>query len=366
MLIARIFDAFIDPAIGLWLDKQRDNNGLRRCITLSLILLVCGFIALFHPPLNNTKQPFVWFLSSLTVVYSGFSLASIAYQTWGAAITQARSQRSRVTAVREACGLIGVIISSALASLADIGWLSFIFVVSLLSTAVLLLRNAPAPDSCLQTGQTRIKGGLLPFKNRLFRYLFGIYMLNGIAAAIPATLFLFFINDRLALPQYAGQFLVVYFSMAALSMPIWVALAKHYGEKVAWLISMGLSIAVFGWATTLTSGSATGFAVICIFSGISLGADLALPPSLLAAIIRKAGDMGIYEGAYFGLWNWATKMSLALAAGISLPLLELMGYVPGTTDVQGLHALALAYALLPCVLKFISAMLLWNAPLGDL
>jgi Na+/melibiose symporter-like transporter len=59
-------------------------------------------------------------------------------------------------------------------------------------------------------------------------------------------------------------------------------------------------------------------------------------------------------------------MNLALAAGISLPLLELLGYLPGTLEVQGLHALAVGYALLPCVLKTIAALLLWRAPLDPL
>jgi len=47
-------------------------------------------------------------------------------------------------------------------------------------------------------------------------------------------------------------------------------------------------------------------------------------------------------------------------------LLEVLGYRTGTTDVQGLHALAVGYALLPCVLKAIAAVLLWRAPLNKL
>jgi Na+/melibiose symporter-like transporter len=204
-----------------------------------------------------------------------------------------------------------------------------------------------------------------PFRNVRFRWLFSVFTVNGIAAAIPATLFLFFANDRLALPQYAGLFLVLYFIAAAVTMPLWVTVAKRHGERRAWLASMALAIATFIWAYTLTSGAATAYAAICILSGFALSADLALPPALLAAVIGHAGDIGKREGAYFGIWNWATKINLALAAGISLPLLEVLGYQNGTTDPQGLHALALGYALLPCVLKSIAAMLLWRAPLEN-
>jgi GPH family glycoside/pentoside/hexuronide:cation symporter len=192
-----------------------------------------------------------------------------------------------------------------------------------------------------------------------------VFVANGIAAAVPATLFLFFASDRLALPQYAGLFLVLYFIAGALSMPLWVALARRHGERRAWLISMALAIATFVWAYTLISGASTAYAFICILSGFALGADLALPPALLAAVIGHAGDIGKREGAYFGIWNWATKINLALAAGISLPLLEVMGYRVGSTDAQGLHALAVGYALLPCLLKSVAALMLWRAPLEN-
>ncbi len=365
LLIARIFDAFIDPAIGLWIDRRRNNAGYQRVILLSLPLLACGFLALFHPPQEIGSQPFIWLSISLLLVYLGFSLATIAYQSWGATLTQDRSQRSRLTAVREACGLAGVVIAAALPGFVDIGWLSLVFIVSLVTTAALLQLRAPQPGAPQHFHE--ISTALLaPLRNFRFRWLFAVFMVNGIAAAIPATLFLFFANDRLDLPQYAGLFLVLYFIAAALSMPIWVGLAKLHGEQGAWLVSMCLSIAVFVWSYTLASGAGTDFALICIFSGFSLGADLALPPALLAAVIGKAGHIGSHEGAYFGLWSWATKMNLALAAGISLPLLELLGYAPGTTDAQGLQALAAAYALLPCLLKTIAAAMLWHSPLNNL
>lgn len=364
LLIARILDAFIDPAIGMWIDKRRTGTGYQHFVAWSLPLLICGFVALFHPPDIADTQLLAWFLSSLMVVYLGFSLATIAYQSWGAALTQERAQRSRLTAIREACGLAGVIIAAALPGFADIGWLSLVFIVTLLAGAFVLLRHSPRPDSAPHI-HVKIAELFSPFRNARFRWLLSVFVANGIAAAIPATLFLFFANDRLALPQYAGLFLVLYFIAGALSMPLWVTLARLHGERRAWLISMALAIATFVWAYTLTPGAATAYAVICILSGFALGADLALPPALLAAVIGQAGDIGKREGAYFGIWNWATKINLALAAGISLPLLDVLGYQAGTMDAYGLHALAVGYALLPCLLKSVAAMMLWRAPLEN-
>ena len=107
-------------------------------------------------------------------------------------------------------------------------------------------------------------------------------------------------------------------------MPLWVWLARRIGKERAWLVSMGLSVAAFCWAFLLGQGDAAAFAAVCAMSGLALGADLALPPSILADVIdrgrRGAGALA-GEGSYFGLWNLVTKANLALAAGIALPVL---------------------------------------------
>lgn len=363
LLATRVLDAFMDPLIGLWIDRRRTGGGYGRFILISLPLLALGFIALFHPPQLLQEAALPWLLATLMVVYFGFSLATIAHQSWGAALSQKLAERSRLTATREACGLLGVILAALLTSWLGFDALIITFIIALLISATVLLKAAPQPAAtpALHASWSAM---LEPLRNRRFRWLFAVLIVNGIAAAIPATLFLFFAKDQLQLAQYAGLFLVLYFTAAACSMPFWVVLARRHGEARIWLLAMLLAAAAFIWAYGLSAGAALPFALICLLSGFTLGADLALPPALLAAVIGRAGHSGQREGAYFGAWSWATKMNLALAAGISLPLLERLGYVPGTTD--GMHALAIAYALLPCALKLAAAGILARAPLRDI
>ena len=102
------------------------------------------------------------------------------------------------------------------------------------------------------------------------------------------------------------------------------------------------------------------FFIICALSGLALGADLALPPALLADAIDEDEKAGLAraEGAYFGLWHLLSKANLALAAGLGLPLLAVLGYTPGSDSPQGLLALSAVYALVPCALKLLSALAL--------
>jgi Na+/melibiose symporter-like transporter len=189
-----------------------------------------------------------------------------------------------------------------------------------------------------------------PFADPGFRRLLVVFVANGIAAAIPATLVLFFVADVLDASSRQGWFLALYFIAGAAGMPLWVRASARLGATRAWMVSMVVAVAAFAGAALLGSGDVVAFAVICVASGVALGADLALPPALLAALIARRGGARD-TGAYFGVWTLATKLNLALAAGIALPLLSALGYAPGTRDAAGLQALALVYAGVPCVLK---------------
>ncbi len=154
-------------------------------------------------------------------------------------------------------------------------------------------------------------------------------------------------------------FLGGYFVCAAASIGLWLKVVGRWGLVRTWALGMGLSVAVFGWVALLGQGDWPWFLLVCALSGAALGADLVLPPALLAGLIGDAGERGRSEGAFMGWWGFATKLNLALAAGLALPLLGWLGYAPGQQDPQALWALTVAYAVVPCVLKLAAAALLY-------
>jgi len=121
-----------------------------------------------------------------------------------------------------------------------------------------------------------------------------------------------------------------------------------------WLAAIALAILAFASASLLGPGDLWPFAAICVASGFSLGADLALPAAMAADLGERQGR----AGACFGVWNFIAKLNLALAAGLVLPLLGAAGYLPGSG--AGLSQLTLAYALLPLAFKALAGGLLWH------
>jgi glycoside/pentoside/hexuronide:cation symporter, GPH family len=372
LLAVRLLAAFVDPLLGSWIESG--NNAYHRFILLALPLLLLGFLALFHPPqlaVAGKVGLASWFIFSLSILYLGFSLATIAHQSWGAALAPEAGQRARITGAREGCALLGVVLAASLSQPSQLLYLTLAFCFCLaLAAAGLLLQKAmrlppnPANQSTLGLADVAgpgvvTHGWRLPFQQARFRALFAVLLVNGIASAVPATLFLFFVSDYLRVPNYAPLFLLLFFGTATLSIVPWVRIAARWGEARAWMAGMLWSALIGVWAFGLPVGGVSGFAVICALSGLALGADLALPAALLTGVIAGAGHSKHHEAAYFGVWNWGVQMTLALSAGISLPLLSLCGFVPG----QGvaLTSLVSAYALFPCLLKLVAAGLLWRA-----
>ncbi|AKU13607.1 symporter protein [Azoarcus sp. CIB] len=360
LLGVRIVDAVTDPIIG-W---ASDRFVARRAwIVAALPLLAAGFIALLGPPAG---AGLLWLAASLLLVTLGYSLATINYAAWGAELADTPDGRTRVVASREGFALAGVVLAAGLPSVlgndpaSGLAWLGWTFPFILLLGAGLTLRFAPAV--------VKVEGGAVSLRSamrdalacRPFARLLVVFAANGIAAAIPAATVLFFVSDVLQAESASGLFLILYFLAGAASMPLWVRCASVFGKHRAWLIAMLLAMAVFAWAATLGAGDLRSFALICVLSGAALGADLALPAAMLADLLARERSAGPRAGAWFGWWNLVSKANLAIAAGLALPLLDRLGYAPGTRDPDALAVLAGVYALLPVALKALAVFLLWR------
>ena len=375
LLAARVFDAIQDPLLGYWSDRYRDARmGRMLWVMIGTPFLALGMVGLFNPPQWDHAVMAWWLVAMLFLVYTAFSMLQISYQAYGAEISDHPVERTRVTSWREGLGLVGVFLAAALPEILSkqqgpregFAAFSIIFVPLLfLMVACTVFFSPRAMVRTEAATKNALRAMLKPLHNPLFKRLLIIFIFNGIAASIPATLVLFFIDDVVRAPELSAHFLIAYFAAGALGMPLWVFLSARIGKGRAWCVGMVVSIVAFVWAFTLGAGDATPFMIICILSGLGLGADLALPPSILADVIDDDDKRGLgrNEGAYFGLWNLVTKMNLALAAGIALPSLALLGYQPKISQsTDALLYLAGVYALLPCVLKAFAAIALVRSP----
>lgn len=370
LLAVRALDALLDPWLGArcdgWFAKGRARVRQRTGVLSGL--LVVGFAGLWLPDvwLNllgvhvtpNSVLPVA--ALCLVLAYVGATCLNLSLQSWGTRLGGHATQQSRIVAWREGLGLVGVVLASVLPTLLHAHLLvsGFALAMGLCWWGWLA---APFPTRRAHSAHAEWVNDTSPLQRPAFRALLQVFVLNGIASAVPATLVMFFIQDQLQAPSgFEARYLGLYFVAAAASLPLWLCVVRRVGLLQAWGIGMVLAMGVFMWTVGLTAGDLLGFGVICALSGLALGADLVVPGALLTGVIQRAGDDGAREGRYLGWWQVATKLNLALAAGVSLPALQALGYTPGTHNASGLWALTLAYGMLPCVLKFLAAWRLWT------
>jgi GPH family glycoside/pentoside/hexuronide:cation symporter len=363
LLLARLFDAAIDPLLGRLSDRlfARSAVAVWAVGAVSALAMAVGLSALFFPSVTSPHALIVWAAGFLLLTYTGYSQLTIAHQSWGARLGTNEIERGRIVAWREGCGLVGVVVATVLPALLGLRLMLVVFCIAL-ALGWLAWTRAARPASVQAKAGDRARDSVWrPWRQAPFRRLLAVFMLNGIASAVPATLVLFFVQDRLqATTAQQPLFLLAYFACAALSIPLWLKVVARHGLARTWLAGMLLAIAAFASVAWLGAGDVGPFLLVCALSGAALGTDLALPSALLAGVVAQVGDGGRHEGRYFGWWNFATKLNLALAAGLALPLLAFLGYSPGARDPAALQMLALAYGVVPCVLKLLAAAALYG------
>lgn len=361
LLAARLFDAAIDPLLGRLSDRlfARSLHAVWAAGAVSAVVMVAGFTGLFMPPPAAMPQLATWAGALLLLATVAFSQLGIAHQAWGARLGGSELQRGHIVAWREGCALVGVVLASALPSLLGLPVMLGVFATALVLGGLAWLSAPQPPRPAANERAAGVGAGVgvwHPWRSAPFRRLMAVFMLSGIAAAVPATLVLFFVQDRLrATPAQEPLFLGTYFLCAALSTPLWLRAVRRWGLARTWLAGMLVSVAVFAAAAALGEGDIAAFVAVCALSSAALGSDLVLPGALLSGVIAEAGDRGRHDGAYLGWWAFATKLNLALAAGLALPLLGALGYTPGTREPAALQMLGIAYAAVPCALKLMAA-----------
>lgn len=354
LFVSRLFDLVSDPLMGRLADRLRARVSPPAWMSLGAPLLVAGIWALFDPPSQATVG---YLLAALAATYLGWTLISVPYQAWGAELATGDRGRRQVAAWREGAVLVGALLALFAAALAPGGraliamaWL----VTLLLPMAIVLVWTLPRRAPAGRVEQDGLDArGLTRLARPIWR-LVGLHFCNALAAGIPATLFLIFAERQLGLAAVeSGWLLLLYFGAGILALPFWLWIATRIGEARAWGLAMLIAALAFVPAAWLGQGDLAGFAVICLLTGATLGADIALPAAILARLAnhQSATSRRPREGTVFGLFAMAGKLALAFAVGITLPLLSLFQGADETNP-----ALPWLYGLMPAAIKLALAL----------
>lgn len=354
LFFARFLDVAFDPFIGYISDRYFSRQ---RLMFFGAILLITAFYFLTHPPLG---VGYFWLFAFSVMVYFGWSMLSIPYYALGADLGENYHQNTHYSSARELLNMSGVLVALFLpyalnvandAKLSLLVMFETIAIILPLAMAVFLLkvRHSNKNNSVLSFSKM-YKALLVQIGDS--KNLFLSFFLNSFANAIPATLFLFYVNLVIKSPAFTGLLLLLYFLSGIVALPLWAYISKKIGKKRAWILSMLSAAFFFAFVPFLGEGDLFAFTLITLLSGLSLGADMALPASMQADVVQNSSKgQTQLGGALFGFFAMLTKLSLAFGVGVSFAVLGLFNFDSQSPSSESLFVLSLLYGVLPLLLK---------------
>ena len=362
IMISRVIDMITDPILGTFLDRMVEKIGWKFWLLIGFPLISIGIFILFNP-LDGLE--IISLLLGVIFVTLGWTFFSIPWWGIGIAISNSNSNdRFKVVSFRELLTIPGVILGLFLIHFSNISGEIF-FIISILFLSPLFIKKIPIPNISNKKGTSYFLNIKNLFKdNSNFKYLCLSYFFIGLSNGVTSILFILFVEFIIGgSPQ---NFLSIYFISAFMGLPFVYMLASKYNKKRIWTSFIILACICFLPVVFLSNNSTTLFMVICIISGFCLSADLIIPSSIQADIIYKEQQQNknVLVGKIYSVWSFIQKLSLALSAGVCLPLLGYFGFNPSEVNTQ-LLPLSFAYGIIPIILRIPAIIFAENIILKD-
>lgn len=376
-MLARFWDVFTDPVLGILSDRYETRWGRRRhWIVLSVPIMLLSVYMIFMPPVAVSAAYLVFWLF---VLYVGWTLLTISHMSWGAELTPDYHERSRVQGAREVALILGMVFvltlpvlieqmnpeNLAQARVASMGW----FVLILLPIAVALAvwrvpeRATPRPEH-------------VPFKqavkalieSRPLQVVLAADLLGGVSGGLVASMFLFLAEDALKLGSYSSLMLLGYFISGVCFIPLILFVARRFGKHKTAAVS-----AIFNAVTVpLILIVPPGEPAVALAVWALLGVNMAAGPFLFRSLMADVADHDAVvtrqqrTGLFYSLLTSTSKVGAAFAIFIAYSLLDSIGFQAGGENSQAvLDSLRAVYVWPACIISAAVAGILWFYPIDE-
>lgn len=377
LLIGRIIDAIVDPAIGAMSDRIKTPWARRKLWILAGLPLACfSALMLFSPPSDAGAA---YFLTWSTLLFCAWSVIDIPYAAWGAELSRDYMGRSHVMTWRATATYAGtmlfMILPLATASItgttgfssATLTWSAWFIVLTLPIFMLFALWAVPSGKS-VSTRRASWANFWRGVRTNKPAWLFIVVtFLQGIAGGAWASSVLLF-TGTLGLANQFPVFLMAAWATRIFVAPLWLGFIKHYGKHKVWAAACLMSAVVTPLAL-LTPAGPIAFYVLLAYS-IALGfietGWMVAPSALLGDIVdydtlKTGSDQ---TGLYYSVLSLLNTGAAAVGGAAAFWLLGLLNFdATGPNEGTALLGLHVAFAIAPAVTYALCAFVIWWFPI---
>ena len=376
-MVARIWDAFNDPFMGMIVDNTRTKWGkFRPWILIGTVINAIVLVLLFMDNGLEGKAYLVWCSVFYILWGMTYTVMDIPYWSLVPALTEDENERSQISAIpRIFASCAWLVINSF--GLIMVAWLGrgndvrgFAILASIISV-VFIIASVLTCLTCkeriviTQAEKTSIKGMVkVLFKNDQVKIILGIALFFNIAYQLSNSFALYYFKyvaertfdiegNGILYPMYAG---VAGFAQMG-SMAVLPFLSKKIGKKMSFFLASFCP--VFGFALLWVLGyvaptSVIGVAVCSGIINIGIGFMLVF----ITVILSEVVDYGEYklgtrnESILFSMQTFVVKFAGALSGFISGVGLALIGYQANVQQTpMAENGMRIIMFLIPAVLS---------------
>jgi len=375
LMIARLLDVAIDPAVGLLSDRTRNRFGRRKTwIVAGVPIFALATWQLFVPPAEVTALYFGFWL---VLFWFGFSMINIPYYAWGAELTPDYHERTRITTWRTIFGTLGgfvfLVIPAVRQQLFGVGGtpgqvLSMAAAIALVAVpALVALAVTTVPDRGVGgEAVPLLRGFAVMSRNGPFLRLLLAFTLVGLGPTLQGAMFPFFMQHVVGDTTSGPKILLIYFPTVVCGVLIWGALARRVDKHRAWITGMMVMVCATASYMLVGKGDLVMVMIILAVSGIGSGALSALPASMKADVVDlDAVESGENRaGIFFAAWSLAVKFIAAVGQGLAFTTLAWIGFhASGTNGPDEILGLRVFYSAGPMLLYLVALLIVWNYPI---
>ena len=377
MMLARLLDVLIDPAVGMMSDRTRAKWGRRKVwVVAGAPVFVLASWMLFVPPPDVTA---LYFAGWLVLFWLGFSMINIPYYAWGAELSPDYHERTRITTWRTISGTLGsfafLLIPAVRQEFFGVGGqpgevLAIIATIAVVTIPVFVAfaaMNVPDRGMAVDAPQVPILRGIrVMSRNGPFLRLLAAFTIVGLGPVLQGAMFPFFMQHVVGDSTSGPKILLIYYPTVAFGILIWAALARRIDKHRAWMVGMTVMAGVTVSYMLVGAGDIVLMTCILAMSGIGSGALSALPASMKADVV----DLDALEsgedraGLFFAAWSLAVKAIAAFGQGIAFTALAVIGFeAKGVNSPDEIFGLRVFYSAGPMVLYVIAMLVVAGYPL---
>ena len=375
-MLVRLLDIGLDPVLGVLMDRTRTRWGrFRPWLAGGAPIMMAAIAMLFFA--GRGVGP-LYLGVGLALAYAGWSICVLAQSAWGALLSPAYHERSRIYSWWQAFNLIGLLlIVLTPVAVGALGWktqqqgmaaMGLVLLALFPLTFIPSLAKVPEPQPDEAGPRARMSDWIAILKLAAVRRVMAVDLILGLSFGMQASLFLFYLQDIKGMaPAVSNILLLLYFLSGLVCGPLWTLLAQRIDKHRALAAcSLFYLLGLLGFQL-IPAGSFVWAAAAALLAGIPYSAPNLLSRSMLA----DAGDEERLQtrqdrtGVLYAVLNSTTKVGSALAVGATFVGLDMAGFRADSLSNGPGALLGLTFLFLagPAVLNVMGAAVLIGYPL---